>query len=425
MSRYTRNVIIGNSAAGLSAFESLRKTDPNCEIAIISRERGCAYSLVLLPHFICGRVDKSGLMITDDKYYRNLRAETIFGKKAVGIDIRNQEVVLDDGAKVPYDNLIICTGASPEKIEIEGSHLVPMKSLRNLEDALEVKALLKIAQRFLIVGAGLINLKLISFLTEKADKGFEFTVVEMADQILVNMLDHTAASIIERRMLESGVGLHKRCVLRKIVKGSGRTPLAVLDNGREIETEAVIFNVGVSPNTDLVNLSGIKTNRGIVIDHFARTNIPNIYAAGDVAEAPERVSGQHLNIGNWCNAVEQGKTAALSILGKNQKYEGCLNINITDLFGITALSLGDYNGAPEGGEEIINSNLARGLYQKIKVRDGTVVGGVFVNEKRNGGIFRSILGGKLSDMRVAKIAGCKGGISFGQLINYSKIRGRG
>ena len=249
MSELKKNVIIGNSAAGLSALETLRRNDPDCEITVVSREKGPAYSLVLLPYFIAGDIDKSRITITNDKYYQSLKANTIFEKTVIEIDTKRGHVLLNDGAHIPYDNLIICTGAFPIGLNIEGTRLIPLKSLRTLDDAFEIKGLFQTAKKILVIGAGLINLKLISLMR---GKHIEFTVVEVADKILANMLDQSTAAIVENKMLESGVKLYKECMLTKIKEGKGGKPVAVLSNGIELETDAVLFNIGISPNINFI-----------------------------------------------------------------------------------------------------------------------------------------------------------------------------
>jgi len=419
MSELKKNVIIGNSAAGLNALETLRENDPVCEITVVSREKGPAYSLVLLPYFIAGDIDKSRITITNDKYYQSLKANTIFDKTVIEINTKRGYVLLNDGAHIPYDNLIICTGASPIGLNIEGTRLIPVKSLRTLDDAFEIKGLFQTSQKILVIGAGLINLKLISLMR---GKHIEFTVVEVADKILANMLDQSTAAIVENKMLESGVKLYKECMLTKIKEGKGGKPVAVLSNGNELETDAVLFNIGISPNISFIRSSGILINKGILIDQFARTNIPNIYAAGDVVSVRERISGKYMNIGNWFNAIEQGKTAAHSIAGIYREYEGCLNINITDLFGITVLSFGDFNGTDKSSKSIVSSDIKRNYYKKILVSEGKIVGGIFLNEKRSGGIFKSFLGEKICDLRFPEIIRNKRIVSIAEFINYSKVR---
>lgn len=419
LSNTKRNVIIGNSAAGLSALETLRRNDPDCEIAVISREKGPAYSLVLLPYFIVGEIDKSNITITNGEYYRRLKANTIFDKTVIEIDTKRRYVLLNDGAHIPYDNLLICTGAFPNELNVEGAHLIPSKSLRTLGDALEIKGLFQIAEKILVIGAGLVNLKLISLMR---GKHIEFTVVEVADKILANMLDQSTAAIVENKMVESGVKLYKECMLTKIKEGKGGKSVAVLSNGIELEMDAVLFNIGISPNLSFARSSGILVNKGIVIDQFARTNVQNVYAAGDVVSVRERISGKYMNIGNWFNAIEQGKTAAHSIAGIYREYEGCLNINITDLFGITVLSFGDFNGTEEKFKSIVSSDVKRNYYKKILVSEGEIIGGIFLNEKRSGGIFKSLLGEKISDLKFPEIIRNKRIVSIAEFINYSKVR---
>ena len=419
MSKLKRNVIIGNSAAGLSTLETLRRNDLDCEITVISQEKGPAYSMVLLPYFIVGEIDKSNITITNDEYYQSLKANTIFEKTVIEIDTKRRHVLLNDGVRIPYDNLVICSGAFPNELAVEGAHLIPLKSLRTLDDALEIKGLFQTGKKIWVIGAGLINLKLISLMKGKHIK---FTVVEVADKILANMLDQSTAAIVENKMVESGVKLYKECMLTKIKEGKGGKSVAVLSNGIELETDAVLFNIGISPNISFIRSSGILVNKGILIDQFARTNVPNIYAAGDVVSVRERISGKYMNIGNWFNAIEQGKTAAHSIAGIYREYEGCLNINITDLFGITVLSFGDFNGTDKSSKSTVSSDIKRNYYKKILVSEGKIVGGIFLNEKRSGGIFKSFLGEKICDLRLPEIIGNKRIMSIAEVLNYSKVR---
>jgi nitrite reductase (NADH) large subunit len=421
MPKTMRNVIIGNSAAALSATEAIRRGDPTCEILLISGEKGPAYSLVFLPNFISGKIPLSDLYITDEQYYSRLRVETFFHRKAVEILPAKHEVLLEDGNKLEYHNLLICTGASPYPVSIKGSELVPIKSLRTLIDAIEIRRLLESHRKILVIGAGLINLKILSFLK---DKGFEFTIVETKDRVLPNMVDKIGASIIEARIEKAGIRLIKGCFVSEIRNGKDGKSHAILSDRQEIEIDMIISNTGVIPNVDWIRSSEIKTNRGILIDEHAQTNITNIYAAGDVAESRERISGRYANIGNWFNAVEQGRIAALSILGKSHEYEGCLNINIVELFGITIGSLGDFDGSTKGSETIIHKDLVRKAYRSITVKEGVIIGAIIVNETRNGGILRSVLGRQIDQSMLSKLIDITSNESFGHLVHNYKMRGR-
>jgi len=416
-----RYVIIGNSAAGLAALETLRKYDRVSNITLISREKGPAYSLVLLPHFIGNKIDKHRLLIADREYYRRLNAKRLFQKTVVEIQAERQEVLLHDGLKIPYDNLIICSGAKPNPFNVTGGDVVTMKPLRTLQDAIEIKHLLQNVKKLLVVGAGLINMKLVSVIKRE---DLEITVVEMAGKVLPNLLDNPAAAIVENKMLKTGIHLYKSTFLSEIKNDSSGNHIAVLANGHKLTAEAIIVNTGITPNTAFATSSGLKVNRGIIIDDYARTNIPNIYAAGDVVEAKEKLSGQYVTIGNWFNAVEQGKTAALSSLGNHRKYEGPINTNITDLFGLTIASIGNVSTTPEGSKSLQFSDFERNQYQRIIINDERIIGGVFINEKKTAGIFRSLLGEQLADTRLTALKKYEGSISFGQMMSYSKKKKR-
>jgi nitrite reductase (NADH) large subunit len=415
-------VIIGNSAAALSALETLRKGDADCMITLISGEVGPAYSLVFLPHFISGKIKRDNLFISDPAYYRGLNAHTLFGKWAVEVAVENQEVLLDDRTKVPYDSLIICTGASANKMDFGWPNTPEVKSLRTLKDAVEIRKLLKSSSKVLAIGAGLINLKLLSLLK---DKGFEFTIVEKADHVLVNMVDQTAAPLIERKISEAGIKLIKGSHVCRVRQGSGGRRWAILSNEDEIEVDLVISNTGVSPNTSFIHSDKIARNRGIVIDDYARTTIENIYAAGDVTEAKERTSGEYANIGNWFNAIDQGRIAAFSILGKEEKYHGSLNLNVTDIFDLTIWSLGDFRENTQGVKTFSHRDPDRDVYEKICVKENTLVGGILVSNRKNTGFFRSLLGTKVNTSKYSRMVDLRRNGWLGDFMEFSMPRRKG
>jgi nitrite reductase (NADH) large subunit len=419
MPKQKLNVIIGNSAAGLSALETLRRSDPDCEITLISGEKGPAYSLVLLPYFVAGRIDQQNLFLTDDNYYRKWRIRTIFGKIASEIEPEKRHVILSGGETIPYDRLIICTGASPAQLRIEGSDRVPAQSLRTLEDAIEIKEWFWKYKRILMIGAGLINVKLASFLRAT---GLEITVVELANHILANMVDERAAGMIESEISKTTVRVLKRCSVKAIMPSTRGRHIALLSNGDELETDAVIVNTGILPNTQLALSSGIRMERGILIDAFGRTNLPNVYAAGDAVSSKNRVNGKCMNLGNWFNAVEQGKIAAYSVAGRSQEYEGCVSLNITDLFGITVFSFGELNENGRNSECYIISDPQRTFYRKIVISEGRILGGVFLTESRNAGIYRSLLMKDMSERKLWPILRRREVYSLGTLMDYSRVR---
>ena len=419
MPKQKRNVIIGNSAAGLSALETLRRSDPDCEITLISGEKGPAYSPVLLPYFVAGRIDQQNLFLTDDNYYRKWKVRTIFGKIASEIDKENEQVVLVEGETIPYDHLIICTGASPAELKIEGSDRIPLRSLRTLGDACELRAWSRKYKRILMIGAGLINLKLASLLRTL---GLEITVVEIADQILANMVDEKAARMIELEISKTTVQVIKSCRVTGIEASPRNRHVAVLSNGHEIETDAVVVNTGISPNIQFAVSSGIRAERGILIDAFCRTNLPNVYAAGDVVSSKNKVHGQYMNLGNWFNAVEQGKIAASSVACRIREYEGSLNLNITELFGVTVFSFGELIETKTKSESHILSDPQRGYYRKIVVSEGKIVGGVFLTESRNSGIYRSLLMKGIGERKLGSLLRRREIHSLGELMDYSKVR---
>lgn len=418
MTHRQRYIVVGNSAAGLAALETLRRNDQFCSITLISREEGPAYSLVLLPHFIGGKIDEHRLLITDSEYYRRLNAKCLFGKEVVEIRPERQEVVLHDASKVSYDKLIICSGAKPNPVDLDRNGAIKIKCLRTIQDAIEIKRLLQNAKKLVFVGAGLINLKLISLIKSQ---DLEIHVVELGKRILPNLLDEEAAAIVEKRMKESHIYLHKDTFLKGIASGKHGKSFAHLADDRRLEAEAIIVNTGISPNFVFADACGLKVNRGIIINDYGETNIPNIYAAGDVVEARERISGEYTNIGNWLNAIEQGKTAALASIGLHRKYIGSLNANIADLFGLTVASMGNVGMIAEDCESLQFSDVMRNQYRRIVIRQGKFIAGVFINEMRYAGSFVPRLGESINDRVQSTLKDYGAYTSFPRMLRYSGI----
>ncbi len=406
-----RQVIIGNSAAGLSALEAIRRVDNDCPITIISEEDLPAYSRVLLPYYIAGKIEEHQVFIRDERYYADLSAKRVFGKAVTRVEPGANRIILDDGSKIEYDNLLIATGASPSPLKIRGTDCKGVFSLRTLKDSKQILPYLEKARESLLIGAGLISFHLINAFYDK--KG-GFILLESTNQVLPQMLDPDAASIMENEMKKSGIAILKGRTAEEINQKDDLRKRIVLSSGEKLEADLVIVAIGVNPNIDFLRGSGISSNRGILVDRRMRTNYENIFAAGDVAEAEDFLTHQKVCRANWTDAVEQGRIAGYNMAGVNWEYTGSLSMNITEILGIAVVSIGLIDATGDGYESFIYSDPPSRIYRKIIVQKDRIVGSILLGKVSDAGIMSSLV------KRKEKVANWKQAIVRDPL-NFGKI----
>jgi len=383
-----RQVVIGNSAAGLSAIKAIREFDCLCPVTLISAENCQAYSPVLLTYYLGGRISRDDLFIVDGDFYKRHDIKTMFGSKAIGLDALKQMVHLEDGKVVEYDNLLIATGASSMSLNDSGTGLANVLSLRTIEDTERILTLAKKAKEAIIVGTGLIGLQVGDALIKK---GIKPTFVEWAEHMFPENVDADCASILQREIESQGIPvfLGKRV---KEVKQRGEKAVVVSDSGEEWIADIVVVGIGLKANIRFLNGSGVKVSRGILVDEQMRTNIENIFAAGDVSEGENLVTGKKEVLATWGNAVKQGRIAGLNMAGHQQRFEGGLKEGVTSVFGLTIATLGLSRASADNGlEELRFLDPERKVYRKILLADNTVVGAILLGKTGDAGIIENLI----------------------------------
>lgn len=321
-----KQVIVGNGIAALSAIKALREAGFTSPVTLISAESCNAYSPVLTTYYISGKLGEDELFIADERFYRRYKVKTILGNRATGIDTSGQVVYLESGLKVGYDNLLIATGASPKRpgnINTDSSDRV--LTLRTIEEAKRIKELSETVNEVIFLGAGLVSLQIANAIYKK---GAQFTFVISSNQVLSRNIDADCAAMVQKEIESRGISI----LLGRGVNGIGREGnevVVTLDSGEELRAGIVIVGKGMSPNIELTKGSGINVNKGILVDESMRTNIENIFAAGDVAESRDSVTGESNIVQTWPNACEQGRIAGLNMVDYQRRAGGALKANIT------------------------------------------------------------------------------------------------
>lgn len=388
-----RLVILGNSAAALSAIRAIRSRGGGDHLTVVSREECSAYSPVLTTYYLRGAIPEARLFLCDYSYYDDHDIECRFGRSAVALDVDAQTVALDDDSVLEYDALLIATGAAPTRpTGIDDDVATGMCYLRTIEDARRIKGLADRATRVAVLGAGLVSLQTASAV---ARPDLQVTCVVGSRQVLSQNLDAECAAIVREHVeREGGIEfLFGRSVaaVERCTRSAGDGWLVTLSSGEGLEADMVVVGKGVAPNMGFVDRQRIAVDAAIVVDDHLRTSVPNVYAAGDVAQGRNRITGGVELVANWIDACEQGRVAGLNMAGLDLAYPGSVPENVTTLFGLPVASIGAVRprGDVSAVAEAPRAAARAGAYRRIIMNDGLPVGAVLAGDIGDVGVLRN------------------------------------
>ncbi len=407
-----RHVIIGGSIAGISAAKEIRRGDAGAQITMVSEEKTRAYYRPMVPYLI--EKDDIDITFVDDPAEK-YGTENIF-EKAAGIDVAAKQVIFASGTKLGYDRLLIATGSGPVIPEIPGlgGGVFP---LRAMEDALRIKAAAKGKKSAVIMGGGFVGTKAAIVLKHL---GLKVTIIEKQGQLLPGRLDARASKIISGTMNAAGIEIITNDSISEVVRDAGDVKSVRLSSGRTIESGLVIIAIGARPNAEVFRNSGIRINRGILINELLQTSIPDIYAAGDVVEYSDLITGMPSVSALWGNAEEMGRFAGKNMAGGNIKYAGFLSVmNATDIFGVPVISVGLIE--PEGAEYevVVEDDIDR--YRKLVFKGDSLVGAVFVGDVTNAGVYTNVIKNRIA-LGHLKAEAMKEGIEYVDFVRNAPVQ---
>ena len=330
-------IVIGNSAAGLFAVEAIRKHDAQSKIIVLTAENEPSYSRCLTTYFLAGDIPASSLYLREKGFAERLNLTVVYGVEVNWIDPERQLIHGTDGREWSYRKLLLAMGASANKLTIPGGDLPEVFTLRTMQDALAINAVLKQgAQKSVVIGGGLVSLKCAYALRKR---GLEVTVLISSGQLLSQMLDSKAASMLQRHLEANGL----RFLLQTealAITGTDHVQGVLLANKTELVADIVIVGKGVQPNIGNLRDFGFNIGLGVRVDSSLATSIPNIYAAGDIAETWDLARQKFTVNATWPNATTQGRIAGANMSGGHEVYPGSLGLNSVDFFGLSAMSAG-------------------------------------------------------------------------------------
>ena len=383
-----RYVIIGASAAGCKAAETLRRYAPNHPITVISEEAQPLYSRPLLTYVLSGEVSREKVWLKGEDYFREWNFEPLLGEPVVRVDPGGHAVHLLGGRVVPYDRLLIASGARPRLLGLKGEELSGVYTLRTLADWQRLAAGLPQAGRVVVVGAGAVGLKTADAL---ARRGLTVTLVARGAQPLSRVLDATAAALLQAAITRMGIEIIYHAWPEAIWGEAGRVTALTLNDGRELPCQAVLFSIGVAPNVEFLAGTDLAGPEGIPVDQQLGTADPDIYAAGDCAYAYHLLTGKRAGYHIWPAAVAQGRVAGANLAGANLTYDGLLPQNSLSLRGFHIITGGLGPQDAEGCETVSELDEGRGHYRSFIYREGKLVGLTLVGAVEDAGIYFQLM----------------------------------
>lgn len=302
-----RIVIVGGGAAGFAAAEMLRRRGFAGTLTMLSADHAPPCDRPnLSKDYLAGTAPEDWIPLKGDDFYRDLKIDLRLGQEALGLDRRRKEVILDDG-RIPYDALLLATGATPVRPIDEGFHLPNTFVLRTLADARAIIAATKGARSAVVLGASFVGLEVAASLRER---GLEVHVIAPEAVPLQRVFGVEVGAFVRAIHEDHGVKFHLGLLAERF-DGSELH----LSDGSRIATDFVVLGVGVRPNTKLASDASLVVDNGVLIDSRMRTSDPAIFAAGDIARYLDSRTGEHIRVEHWVAAEQQGQAAAVSMLG--------------------------------------------------------------------------------------------------------------
>ncbi|MBE3519104.1 MAG: NAD(P)/FAD-dependent oxidoreductase [Firmicutes bacterium] len=380
-----RFVIVGGGIAGVSAAQALKKESPASEVHILSEESLPLYYRPRLIDYLAGEVSLESLVVYPEDWYSAQGIHLHLGQKVTEIDVTAGRVLTATGERVPYDALLLATGARPFLPPIEGlQEGPPIYVLRTASDAQSLRKAAQEASGALVLGGGLLGLEAGRSLTKL---GLSVTIVEAAPQLLPRQLDQEAAEILRRRLESMGLAFVLGRPVERVVageapggKGGGvaggpvkRGITLFLQGGDAIAADVLLVASGVRSRVELAVAAGCTVERGVVVDDHLATTVAGLYAAGDVA--------QHRGVvyGIWPPAMEQGRAAGAAMAGHARPYRGSVKSHQLKVAGVDVVSVGEIDPRHELEEEVI-ADPASGVYRRLIKKDGRLQGAILVGD---------------------------------------------
>ncbi len=365
-----RYIIIGSGAAGLTAAEAIRSCDPQASIQMLTNDPYGYYSRPGLAYYLAKELSEDSLYPYRDAYFRDLKLNLV-KEAAVRINPAEHAVHLRGGRVLPYDRLLVATGATASPPDVPGADLEGVVKLDNLDDARRIVKLARRAASAVVVGGGITALEIVEGL---AARGVCTHYFLRGDHYWSSVLDETESKIVEERLKEDGIQLHFRTRVTEILKKKDRLEGVRNEDGSLVPCQILAFAIGIRPNKELAAACGLTVKRGILVSDHLQTSDPDIFAAGDVAQVIDKDHPDGLLESLWNPARQQGHLAGLTMAGDSASLVRPVAVNVTRLAGLVTTIIGQVGESSEKvkGDRDLNA-IMRGDSEEFRQVPNAVV----------------------------------------------------
>ena len=368
-------VIIGDGIAGSSAAETLREADPDADVTVITEEGEALYNRILIKEFAKGKLPAAPVSIHDPDWYAERDIDLQLDTVVTGVDTEGHEVHTHEGDVYEYDKLLLATGGTPTQLPVEDSDAEGIHHFWTFEDARAIKESAAEAETGVVVGAGLLGIDLAAICgAQDVDAHY----LMRGNAWWRYALSEEGAEIIHDALREKGVTpVFESGVDHFETDEDGHVTAAVDPNGDRFEAEFAGVAIGLNFNTEFISDTDIELDNGIVVDEYMRTNVEDVYAAGDITQFHDVVLGERAQNGAWGSAKEQGSVAGTNMAAdaEAERFEWVSSYSITH-FDFPFLSFGH----PTLGDETVERKYDEDTWRRVTLKDGRVIGGVLIGD---------------------------------------------
>jgi len=378
-------VIIGAGPAGVVAAETLRKRDASADITMISGEGPSPHSRMAIPYYLTGKIEESGTYLRKtDGHFDSLNIK-IIADRVASVDPKGAVIKLESGDTISYDKLLIASGATPVRPPVPGLDNPGVHHCWTLEDTRHIIEKAASGSDVVLMGAGFIGCIILESLLER---GVNLTVVEAEDRMVPRMMNQTAGNMIKDWCISKGVNVLTSTRATAVEASGGKLSVS-LDKGGPVSADLVVVATGVKSNTGFLDGTDVKMEDGILIDDHFRSNVENIYAAGDCAK------GREFRSDGWAvhaiqpTATEHGRLAAINMTGDEARYHGSLSMNVLDTAGLISASFGQWDGVGGDHTEVVDNDTFR--YLRLEFDGDHLVGALSLGRTDQIGCIRGLI----------------------------------
>jgi len=382
------HLIIGAGPAAVSAAEQIIKLDGRSNVTVLAAENVPPYSRMAIPYYLVGNIEQEGTYLRKNVDHFKQQGINVRHARANGVDAQSKQVSIAGGERIGYDKLLIATGATATKPPIPGIDLEGVHNCWSLADAQKIIEKAKPGSNVVLMGAGFIGCIILESL---AANRVNLTVIEMENRMVSRMTNRTMGTMIKDWCVNKGIKVLTSTKVDRIDAGSGSALTVNTNTGESISADLVICATGVRSNTGFLEDSNINIDMGIVVGDYMETNLPDVYAAGDVAQGKDFSTGEYYVQAIQPTAVEHGKVAAQSMVsGHIAANPGNVNMNVLDTVGLISTSFGMWMGV-DGGQESELVDKDNFKYINLQFKDDVLVGASSLGMTQHVGVMRGLI----------------------------------